>query len=78
MLFLENFVTVEDYYQRPYYSTYMRFFACFLCYLLAVFSPAIYVALTTFHQELIPTKLLFTMAAGVAGSRFRRCSRPGS
>ena len=69
MLFLENFVTVEDYYQRPYYSTYMRFLR-FLCYLLAVFSPAIYVALTTFHQELIPTKLLFTMAAGVAGVPF--------
>ncbi|MFZ5975671.1 MAG: spore germination protein [Bacillota bacterium] len=69
MLFVENFVNPEDYYIRPYFASYIRFIR-YLCYFVAVFSPAIYVALTTFHQELIPTQLLFTMSAGVSGVPF--------
>jgi len=39
-------------------------------FLITVFSPALYVAATTFHQELIPTSLLFTMATAREGVPF--------
>ncbi len=69
LLFVENFITAEDYYLRPYFASYVRFLR-FICYFISVMTPAIYVALTTFHQELIPTQLLFTMAAGLNGVPF--------
>ena len=69
MLFIEGFQTAEDYYLRSYFATSLRIMR-FFCYFLAVFAPAIYVALTTFHQELIPTQLLFTMTAGLSGVPF--------
>lgn len=69
MLFVESFQTAEDYYARPLYASLiraMRFFA----YLLAVFAPALYIALNTFHHELIPTPLLFTIAKASEGTPF--------
>jgi len=38
--------------------------------MLTVFAPAIYVAMTSFHHELIPTTLLFTMAKALEGTPF--------
>lgn len=69
MVFIEQFQSAEDYYIRPYFATYLRFIRL-IAYFLTLFAPAIYVALTTFHQELIPTALLFTMTAGVSGVPF--------
>ena len=69
MLFLESFQSAEDYYSRPFYSSFIRLIR-FGAYLSSILAPASYVALSTFHQELIPTKLLFTMAAGREGVPF--------
>jgi spore germination protein KA len=69
MVFIEQFQSAEDYYIRSYFATYLRFVRL-IAYFLSLTAPAIYVALTTFHQELIPTTLLFTMAAGVSGVPF--------
>lgn len=69
MLFVESFQTAEDYYSRPYYSSIIRSLR-FLSFLLTILSPAVYVALTTYHQELIPTALLLTMAAAREGIPF--------
>ncbi len=63
-LFVESFQTAEDYYSRPLYVGTVRMLRL-LSYSLSVISPAAYVALTTFHQELIPTPLLITIATGV-------------
>lgn len=63
LLFIECFQTSEDYYSRPYFSSVIRLLR-FMSYFITILAPATYVALTTFHQELIPTQLLFTMAAG--------------
>ncbi|MDP4108582.1 MAG: spore germination protein [Bacillota bacterium] len=63
MLFIESFQRSEDYYARPYYASMIRLIR-FACYFISVLAPAVYIALTTFHQELIPTKLLLTLAAG--------------
>lgn len=69
MLFLESFQTSEDYYTRPLYASMMRIIR-FIGYFITVFAPAIYIALTSFHQELIPTTLLFTIANAREGTPF--------
>ncbi|MCQ1528297.1 spore germination protein [Lutispora saccharofermentans] len=69
MVFIENFQSAEDYYSRPYLASLIRMLR-FLSYLISILAPAIYVALTTFHQELIPTPLLLTMAAAHEGVPF--------
>ncbi|SDZ67671.1 spore germination protein KA [Evansella caseinilytica] len=69
MLFIENFQSAEDYYSRPYFASLIRMLR-FGCYGITILAPAIYVALTTFHQELIPTPLLFTLASSREGVPF--------
>jgi spore germination protein KA len=68
-LFIESFQTSEDYYVRPLYASATRMLR-FAAYFIAAFAPAIYIALTTFHQELIPTPLLNTIAASREGTPF--------
>ncbi|MBP2642850.1 MAG: spore germination protein, GerA family [Firmicutes bacterium] len=63
MLFIESFQSPEDYYVRPYYASTLRLIR-FQAYLSSIFSPGVYVALISFHQVLIPTQLLITLAAG--------------
>jgi spore germination protein KA len=69
MLFIENFQSSEDYYSRPFFSSLVRTLR-FFSFALSVLAPALYVALSTFHQELIPTTLLLTMAAAHEGVPF--------
>lgn len=69
MLFVESFQTSEDYYIRTIYASVLRMLR-YLAFFFAVFAPAIYIALTTFHQELIPTTLLITIAQAREGTPF--------
>ena len=69
MVFWESFTSPDDYYSRPYYQTLVRW-ARFIAYAFNILLPAIYVALTTFHQELLPTPLLLTAAAAREGTPF--------
>jgi spore germination protein KA len=68
-LFIESFQTAEDYYFRPYFATLLRIIRM-IAFFLTVLAPALYVAITTYHQELIPTDLLFTMANAREGIPF--------
>lgn len=68
-LFMEGFQSSEDYYSRPYYVTLVRWIR-FLAFFITVYLPSLYVAATTFHQELIPTPLLVTMIAAKEGTPF--------
>ncbi len=61
-LFSDNFQTVDDYDNPPFYAGLMRVLKYF-SFVISIFLPGIYVAIGTFHQELIPTNLLFTIAA---------------
>jgi len=63
MVFIESFQSVEDYYARPFFVSIIRIIR-FLSYIISTLGPAIYVALTVFHQELIPTQLLISIAEG--------------
>ncbi len=69
MLFIEGFQSAEDYYSRPFYASVIRILR-FIAFYVSVLAPASYVILSTFHQELIPTTLLLTMAASHEGVPF--------
>lgn len=69
LLFIELFQTAEDYYNRPYSGSMLRFIR-YGAVALSILMPAVYVALITFHQELIPTPLLLTTAASREGTPF--------
>ncbi|GIO13747.1 spore germination protein [Cohnella xylanilytica] len=58
--FLEFFMASEDYYYRPIYSTLIRWLRV-AAFLIALMLPSTYIALSTFHSELIPTVLLLAI-----------------
>lgn len=66
-LFIESFQSPDDYTFRFYYSTIIRWVR-YLSFVLSILSPAIYVSLATYHQELLPTTLLISMAAATEGT----------
>jgi spore germination protein KA len=68
-LFVESFQAAEDYYFRPYVATLTRIIRI-IGYLITILAPALYVAVTTYHQELIPTSLLITAALAHEGVPF--------
>lgn len=56
-LFIENFMNVEDYNSRPYYSSFirlMRFFAFFI----SITLPALYISTLNFNKALIPSDII--------------------
>lgn len=69
MLFIESFRVSEDYYSRSFFSSFIRILR-YMSYIITVLSPAIYVAVLTYHPELIPTPLLFTLMASEEGLPF--------
>ncbi|WP_246939405.1 spore germination protein [Bacillus pinisoli] len=52
----------EDYYQRYHIAIFLRILRVSLLFL-ALLLPAFYIAVTTYHQEMIPTNLLFSIAS---------------
>lgn len=60
--FYEMLQASEDYYGRYIISTMIRWIR-FLFLVIALLFPSLYVALLTYHQEMIPTTLLFSVAA---------------
>ncbi|OQP23810.1 spore germination protein [Geobacillus zalihae] len=61
-LFIQFFQAIEDYYARFDIATALRFLRV-LIFFLSLVAPAIYIAATTFHQEMIPTQLVIAIAA---------------
>ncbi|MCM3741373.1 spore germination protein [Oceanobacillus luteolus] len=60
--FFSLFQSQEDYYDRFWVGTFVRSLR-FLFLGISLFLPAIYVAVTTFHQEMIPTNLMLSIAS---------------
>ncbi|MDQ6421628.1 spore germination protein [Paenibacillus sp. LHD-117] len=58
--FFEFFSATEDYYQRAVFSSLIRQLR-FSAFLMALLLPSIYIALSTFHSELLPTVLLLAI-----------------
>lgn len=61
-LFINFFHSVEDYYERFDIATAIRFLRIVI-FSISLVGPAIYIAATTSHQEMIPTKLVIIIAA---------------
>lgn len=70
MLFAESFQSPEDYYSSPLYGSIMRIVR-YISFFLSIFALPIYVAVTTFHQEIIPLPTLLTIAASEEGTPFK-------
>ena len=65
-LFVEHFHSLDDYLKRPYYATFIRVLKL-VSFLFSVFLPGLYVAVCTFHQEIIPETMIF----GITGQESR-------
>lgn len=63
-IFIQFFQAPDDYYSRFDISTGIRLLRI-LAFIIAVIGPSVYIAATTFHQEMIPT----TMAIAIASQR---------
>lgn len=61
-LFEEHFQSMDDYSYRPYYGSFIRLLKYF-AFLLSIFLPGGYVAITSFSPEMLPDTLLFNIAA---------------
>lgn len=59
-VFVDFFSTSEDYYGRTVISSLIRLLRL-LAFIIALTLPSVYVALSTFHPELIPTVLLLAI-----------------
>lgn len=68
-LFIQNFQAAEDYYQRADISSLLRMLRI-ICFLIALLGPSFYIAVTTYHQEVLPTPLLVSLASQREGVPF--------
>ncbi|WP_082592971.1 spore germination protein [Paenibacillus sp. Soil766] len=59
-LFMEFFQSSEDYYIRSLYSSLIRILRL-SAFIMALTLPSLYIAISTFHSELIPTVLLLAI-----------------
>ncbi|MEE1219640.1 MAG: spore germination protein [Ruminococcus sp.] len=64
-LFVEEFQSVDDYSNRPYYASFIRILK-YLAFLVAVFLPGIYTAFAQFHPDYFPTGLLIKTSESLA------------
>ncbi len=65
-VFIEHFHSMDDYLKRPYYATFIRILKI-ISFFFSVFLPGLYVAVCTFHQEIIPETMIF----GITGQESR-------
>ncbi|MFE5321737.1 spore germination protein [Paenibacillus sp. NPDC056579] len=68
-LFMQFYQSAEDYYQRAEFASLIRILR-FVCFFISLLAPSLYIAITTFHQELLPSSLLFSLAAQREGIPF--------
>ena len=68
-MFIDIFYTPEDDYQQPINITITRILR-FLGFIITLFTPALYIALTTYNFEIIPDNLLISIAIQRQGVPF--------
>jgi len=61
-VFMQILQASEDYYERFQIASLLRWLR-YIFMFLSLTTPALYVAVTTFHQELLPTTLMLSVAA---------------
>ncbi|WP_008826027.1 spore germination protein [Haloplasma contractile] len=68
-IFVQFFQSAEDYYQRADFGTFSRLLR-YVAFVLTLLTPATYIAVTSFHHELLPPSLLISIAAQREGIPF--------
>ena len=68
-LFVENFQTMDDYLNRPFFATLIRLLRI-ACFGISILLPGIYVAIGLFHQELLPDKMLLSIVMSESNTMF--------
>lgn len=68
-IFFQFIQSADDYYERFPIGSFTRFVRL-AAYFISVVLPALYIALTSFHQEMIPTTLALSIAASREGVPF--------
>ena len=61
--FIDFFHTTDDYYQKSFNTTFIRIIRV-LAFLIAIFTPACYIAVTTRNYDIVPLDLLLMLKAG--------------
>ena len=61
--FIDFFHTTDDYYQKSFNTTFIRIIRL-LAFFIAIFTPALYISVTTRNYNLIPLDLLLVLKAG--------------
>jgi len=61
--FIDFFHTTDDYYQKSFNTTFIRIIR-FFAFLIAIFTPACYIAVTTRNYDIVPLDLLLMLKAG--------------
>ncbi|MEF3354022.1 spore germination protein [Paenibacillus sp. GYB006] len=67
--FFSFFQTSEDYYQRIDIASFLRIIRYF-CYCVSLLLPALFIAITTYHQDMLPTPLIISLASQREGVPF--------
>lgn len=67
--FFKFFQSSEDYYQRYDIATFLRVIR-YVSFLVSMLLPSLYIAVTTFHQEMLPSTLLVSLASQREGIPF--------
>lgn len=69
LLFVQLLQSPEDYYTRMMPGTFMRWIR-YMGLLIAILFPSLYVAITSYHPEMLPINLLLSIAAAREGVPF--------
>lgn len=68
-VFTDFFQTPEDYYQPFFMASFLRIIR-YIAFMTSLIMPSLYVAITTYHVELLPTSLLISVQAQREGVPF--------
>lgn len=68
-LFFDYFKSAEDDYQKPINANFTRILR-FMAFLITILTPALYIAVMTYNAEIIPDKLLISLAIQRQGVPF--------
>lgn len=63
------FQSTEDYYQRSVYASLLRILR-YMGFFISLLFPSLYIAITTFHRDMLPAPLLISLAAQREGVPF--------
>lgn len=68
-LFTENFQCLDDYSHRPYYATFIRWLK-YAAFFFTILLPGMYVAIGSFHPELLPPTMLMSLISSEEATPF--------